>query len=192
MNKSEDIKEIAKALVKFQSEVQKVSKSATNPFFKSSYAPLSEILEAIREPLAKNKLSFVQFPEGDYGLTTLLMHESGQWIESTYFMQPTKHSPQDAGSVITYQRRYALGAVLGLNIDEDDDGNKASKPQPKQAVKTTTKKKPSIDLVKAVELIDKALDIDKLKMVWSELPDDIKQNEVIQKKKETKKELLTK
>ena len=47
-------------------------------------------------------------------------------MEATYEMQPVKHSPQDAGSVITYQRRYAIGAILNLNIDEDDDGNKAS------------------------------------------------------------------
>jgi hypothetical protein len=56
------------------------------------------------------------------------MHVSGEWISATYEMKPTKDDPQGAGSVITYQRRYALGAALGLNIDEDDDGNKACIP----------------------------------------------------------------
>jgi hypothetical protein len=67
----------------------------------------------------------------------MLMHSSGEWISESYEMEPTKHDPQGAGSVITYQRRYALGAVLGLNIDDDVDANKASEPQPesKQAKK---------------------------------------------------------
>src|SRR5690606_19226633 len=67
-----------------------------------------------------------------YELTTMLMHVSGEWLAETYEMQPTKHDPQGAGSVITYQRRYALGAILGLNIDVDDDANKASEPVSKQ------------------------------------------------------------
>ena len=56
----------------------------------------------------------------------MLMHTSGEWLAESYFMKPSKDDPQGAGSVITYQRRYALGAILGLNIDVDDDGNKAS------------------------------------------------------------------
>lgn len=126
MNKSESIKELATALCEFQSEVEKIKKTATNPFFKSKYATLSDILDVIRQPLASNGLSFVQFPIGEYGLDTMLMHTSGEWISESYIMKPTKTDPQGAGSVITYQRRYALGAILGLNIDVDDDANKAS------------------------------------------------------------------
>lgn len=128
MNKSESIKEIATALCKFQGAVEKIKKTETNPFFKSKYASLSDILDVIRQPLSDNGLSFVQFPTGEYGLTTILMHTSGEWLLESYTMEPTKKDPQGAGSVITYQRRYALGAILGLNIDEDDDGNKASQP----------------------------------------------------------------
>jgi hypothetical protein len=66
----------------------------------------------------------------------MLLHTSGEWISESYEMEPTKHDPQGAGSVITYQRRYALGAILGLNIDEDDDGNKASvTPSPEEIAK---------------------------------------------------------
>lgn len=126
MNKSESIKELANALCEFQAAVEKIRKKETNPFFKSKYASLSDILDVIRQPLADNGLSFVQFPSGKYGLDTMLLHTSGEWISESYQMEPTKHDPQGAGSVITYQRRYALGAILGLNIDVDDDANAAS------------------------------------------------------------------
>jgi len=128
MEKSNSIKELATALCKFQGEVEKIKKTETNPFFKSKYASLSDILDVIRDPLSRNDLSFVQFPSGMYGLTTMLMHTSGEWMSESYTMEPTKKDPQGAGSVITYQRRYALGAILGLNIDEDDDGNRGSQP----------------------------------------------------------------
>lgn len=128
---SESIKEIATALCKFHSEVGKIKKENTNPFFKSKYADLSSILDVIEEPLHKNGLSFVQFPVGENGMMTMLMHTSGEWMKGSYTMKPTKNDPQGLGSVITYQRRYALGAILGLNIDEDDDGNAASKPHSK-------------------------------------------------------------
>jgi hypothetical protein len=126
MEKSTEIKNLATALCEFQGAVETIAKTETNPFFKSKYASLSDILSVIRQPLADNGLSFVQFPKGKYGLETMLMHTSGEWLSEWYEMVPTKNDPQGAGSVITYQRRYALGAILGLNIDEDDDGNKGS------------------------------------------------------------------
>lgn len=128
MQKSESIKAIAAALITFHVKVEKIPKDASNPFFKSKYASLSNILDAIGDPLNESGLSFCQFPSGEHGLTTILMHTSGEWIASEYFMRPTKDDPQGLGSAITYQRRYALAAILGLNIDEDDDGNAASKP----------------------------------------------------------------
>ena len=126
MNKSDSIKELATALCNFQAAVEKIRKKDTNPFFKSKYASLADILDVIRQPLADNGLSFVQFPKDKYCLETMLLHTSGEWMSESYQMEPTKHDPQGAGSVITYQRRYALGAILGLNIDEDDDANQAS------------------------------------------------------------------
>jgi hypothetical protein len=128
MEKSESIKELATAICHFQGAVEKIKKSEINPFFKSKYADLSSILDVIRQPLFENGLSFVQFPKGEHELETILMHTSGEWMSETYTMAPTKNDPQGLGSVITYQRRYALGAILGLNIDVDDDGNEASKP----------------------------------------------------------------
>lgn len=136
MQTSESVKNIAGALLGFHKEVGVVSKESTNPFFKSKYADLATILKTIQHPLTNNGLTILQFPEGEHGLTTRLLHISGEWMESTYFMHPTKSTPQDAGSAITYQRRYAVGAILSLNIDEDDDGNKASQ-QPKDKKDTT-------------------------------------------------------
>jgi len=117
---------IAAALIEFNAKIGKIKKDTKNPFFKSTYASLSTILEAIGEPLRETGLSFVQFPSGQYGLRTILMHVSGQYIEDSYDMKPIKDDPQGRGSCITYQRRYALASILGLNIDSDDDGNAAS------------------------------------------------------------------
>jgi len=141
MQKSESIKNIAQALIVFHVKVDTIKKDAKNPFFKSTYASLTNILDAINEPLIESGLAISQFPTGADGLTTILIHgESGEWISSTYEMRPVKDDPQGRGSCITYQRRYALASVLSLNIDEDDDGNKAS--QPAAATAKTTAEKP--------------------------------------------------
>ena len=129
MEKSQSLKNIAAALVLFHVKVESVKKDANNPFFKSKYASLSNILDVVNDPLNESGLTFCQFPTDTNGLTTILMHsESGEYIQATYEMTPTKNDPQGRGSAITYQRRYALAAILGLNIDEDDDGNAASTP----------------------------------------------------------------
>jgi hypothetical protein len=143
MEKSESIKNLATALVKFNGLVGKVSKDSKNPFFKSKYAALPDILSAIHLPLQEAGLTLNQFPSGSHGLTTILIHaDSGEYMMDTYEMKPTKDDPQGVGSCITYQRRYAVGAVLSLNIDEDDDGNEASKPVAKAPVQV---KEPSTD-----------------------------------------------
>ncbi|ABK88179.1 TPA: ERF family protein [Bacillus cereus] len=130
MNKSETITELAKALVKFNSEVNKIAKDADNPFFKNNYATLDTIIDEIRPILSKNGLSIMQIPSGDgqnVTLKTLLLHESGEWLESDELtMKPVKNDPQAVGSCITYARRYSLAAFLSLNTGEDDDGNGAT------------------------------------------------------------------
>jgi len=130
VNKSESIKELATALSKFQAEVKNPANSANNPFFKSKYAPLNEILNGVRPVLGKYGLSILQMPGGDSqdtSITTILMHESGEWIESDPLtMKAVKNDPQGAGSVITYARRYSLSAVLGISSEDDDDANHGS------------------------------------------------------------------
>jgi len=126
MKKSESIKNISTALAVFHIKMDVIKKDAKNPFFKSSYASLSNILDAIKIPLAESDLSFSQHPMGENGMSTILMHKSGEWLGSHFTMKPVKNDPQGIGSCITYMRRYAIAAILGLNIDEDDDGNQAS------------------------------------------------------------------
>jgi hypothetical protein len=126
MQQSNNISELAKALVLFHVKVDTIKKDAKNPFFKSTYASLPNILEGINEPLIESGLSVAQFPSGENGLTSILLHESGEFISAEYQMRPVKDDPQGRGSCITYQRRYALASILGLNIDEDDDGNTAT------------------------------------------------------------------
>jgi hypothetical protein len=126
MNKSESIKNIAGALVKFQSSVSKVAKESNNPFFKSKYASLANILDTIQKPLSESGLAISQFPD-ENALTTIIIHaDSGEWMKSSYVMPVAKQNdPQAMGSAMTYARRYALGSILNLNIDDDDDGEKA-------------------------------------------------------------------
>jgi hypothetical protein len=126
MQKADSIKNIAKALALFHVKVDTIKKDAKNPFFKSSYASLPNILDAINEPLIECDLSLAQFPSGENGLTTILMHSSGEWMQAEYQMRPAKDDPQGRGSAITYQRRYAIASILCLNIDEDDDANLAT------------------------------------------------------------------
>lgn len=128
MEKSESIKSIAAALLNFQVKCSKIIKKAENPFFKSKYADLPSILDEISTPLQECGLVISQFPDGE-GLTTILLHpESGEWMSASGIMHPVKSDPQSIGSAITYQRRYSLCSILGLNVDSDDDGNEASQP----------------------------------------------------------------
>lgn len=146
MEKSPSIVNLAKGLKTFHSLLGRIAKDSTNPFFNSRYASLSTILEAIKMPLQEAGLSFTQFPTGQNGLTTTLMHcETGEFMSCDYFMQPLKNDPQAQGSVISYMRRYALAAVLGLNLDEDDDANKATGMESPQDIKPATPEKPWLD-----------------------------------------------
>lgn len=123
---SETTKELTAALVEFKKKVGTIGKKSDNPFYKSKYADLATILTAVDDHLCDCNLAVSQWPVGENGLTTRLMHTSGEWMEGTYVMEPKDHTPQGQGSAITYQRRYAIGAILSLNIDKDDDGNAAS------------------------------------------------------------------
>lgn len=130
MNKSESIKEIATALAKFQAEVENPKNTQDNPFFKSKYAPLNDILNLVRPLLTKQGLSVLQSPSGDgerITITTMLMHSSGEWIElDPLILKADKVTAQGAGSAITYGRRYAVSALLGISSEDDDDGNHAT------------------------------------------------------------------
>jgi len=127
---SEAINELAGALAKAQGEFTAAKKSADNPFFKSRYADLAEVVAACRAPLAKHGLCVIQQVTRDAAggvvLRSTLAHSSGQWIASEYSVIPVKADPQGWGSAITYARRYSLAALVGVVTDDDDDGNAAS------------------------------------------------------------------
>lgn len=136
MLKSEQINELAAALAKAQGQIEGAKKSSSNPFFKSKYADLAECWNTCREALTANEISVIQMPEeinenGRLNITTMLAHSSGQYISSTLTMTVTKLDPQAIGSAITYGRRYALAAMVGL-AQEDDDGEKATARQEKK------------------------------------------------------------
>ncbi len=124
------MKNITQALLKAQKNFPLIKKEDKNPFFKSTYAGLPSVLEVVMPVLLGNGIVLSQSPisEGErVGVKTSLFHaESGEVLESSFTMNLAKNDPQGAGSAITYARRYALVAILGLNVDEDDDGNVAS------------------------------------------------------------------
>ena len=134
MNRSEQIGELAAALAKAQGQMTGAKKDSDNPFFKSKYADLASVVDAIREPFAENGLAYVQAPcptEGDrVEVETVLMHSSGQWVSSTVEVPVTKQDAQGYGSALTYARRYGLQAIAGVAA-EDDDGNAAAKATPR-------------------------------------------------------------
>ena len=132
MNKyqSENITELAKALLNVQRTVQPIAKDAENPFTKSWYASLNSVMDACRAALIENDIWMCQHPvpveqPNSLGLVTKLTHaESGQWQSSLAVVPMPKADPQGMGSAMTYARRYALTAMLGM-VTEDDDGEGA-------------------------------------------------------------------
>ncbi len=146
MNKSDSIKEIATALSKAQGEFQNAKKEKVNPFFGKKYADLAALWNTCRPVLSKHGLSVVQgisSNESNVTINTLLMHDSGEWIESELGLHADQPTPQKMGSAITYGRRYSLSAMLGLAADEDDDGNEASKKDDKKKQGKKTEPPPS-------------------------------------------------
>ncbi len=126
MRTSESITSIAVALHKFHGLMGKVGKDAVNPHFKNKYASLSNIIEATTPHLNAVGLSVIQLPT-ESGLETMLMHTSGEYISSVS-LTPCKDAsnPQALGSALTYAKRYAYAGLLNLNIDEDDDAQRAT------------------------------------------------------------------
>ena len=137
---SEDITELAKALLAVQSQLQPALKDAENPFTRSSYATLNSVMDTCRAALLANGILMTQFPvpaeTGHLGLATKLIHaESVQWHSSLAVVPLPKADPQGYGSAQTYARRYALCAMLGI-VTEDDDGEGAKMPQPARKSRT--------------------------------------------------------
>lgn len=125
METSENINELAAALSKAQGKITGALKDSSNPFFKSKYADLASCWEACRQHLSDNGLAVIQTVSGDEArelvlVTTMLTHSSGQWVRDTMSLMPKDTGPQALGSCITYGRRYALAAIVGLAQIDDD------------------------------------------------------------------------
>ena len=141
--KSESVKHISEAMSKFQGEVNQPKKDKTNPFFKSKYVPLENVVEVIMEEAPKHGLSFLQSPcndeHGRIGISTLVTHQSGEYIEfEPLFMKAEKNNAQGSGALITYLRRYTLSSIFGITSDEDDDGNSTNVAPRQQAPQLAT------------------------------------------------------
>lgn len=142
---SQSVAKISVALAHAQGEFEAIDKSAANPFFRSNYAPLPEVVKAATPILAKHGIAVWQGIDHDAAgdlLWTVVFHD-GEFIGSAMRMRPVKNDPQSQGSAITYARRYAYMAVLGLVADEDDDGERAQgrggSQQPTRRPQTTRK-----------------------------------------------------
>lgn len=159
---SETIAKLADALAKAQGEMSHAAKQADNPFYKSKYADLPTVIDAARPHLTKHGLSVVQLTDFDAGeafIVTQLNHSSGEWLRSYYPVKPVKADPQGLGSAITYARRYAYQAMVGIaSAADDDDGNAASnlKNQPafKNSALRNTWVKNTTESLNAAETMD--------------------------------------
>jgi len=132
MNKSEQINELATALAKAQGKMKGAIKDSSNPFFKSKYADLANVIDDIRLPFSENGLSYMQYTistEKGLELETMIMHSSGQWISATHPIKPAKEDMQAVLAATTYARRGLLSAMAGVS-QIDDDGNSTQQAKP--------------------------------------------------------------
>jgi len=182
MRSSELINELATALCKAQANMGGAVRGSGNPFFKSKYADLSDVMQVVKEPFADNGLSYVQFPvstENSVGVSTRLMHISGQWLEQEFLLPMVKRDPQAGGSCITYARRYGLAAMAG--IPQVDDDAEAAMLRSEKAVKKAEKESYEdsiVDLMPSVKAIKDGLatgDMSTANEAWKELTDTEKQ-----------------
>lgn len=167
MNKSESIANLSKAMSQAFAEIENASKDKTNPHFRSKYADLGNVVDAVKPALLKHGLWFSQVSydiENHAAIETVIYHSSGEWLSCGIVSVPvSKVDAQGYGSAMTYARRYSLSAAFGV-APEDDDGNAAVKAQPKAA----PKKDPEV--VAMGESLKLANNLEDLAAMWSAIP----------------------
>ena len=150
---SADTAKLDAALAKAQGEIEAAAKDSVNPHFKNRYADIAAVWAAIRPAMAKHGISVTQWPvhaeDGRLHIVTRLAH-AGEWIRAHFSIPVTKQDPQGYGSSITYARRFALAAAVGVVADEDDDGNAA-------AARPTARQEPKPEPAKPVETLVDAI-----------------------------------
>ncbi len=190
---SENVNELAAALAKAQGEITGALKDSTNPFFKSKYADLASCWDACRSQLSKNELAVIQTTEYDEGglhVVTTLAHSSGQWIKGRLLVKVKDDTPQAQGSGLTYARRYALAAMVGLaQIDDDAESAQGRGAEPSRDSKGAAKvtREANSYVTRVLEMVNKGNDrglrdvLEEVKQagpefrasVWSGLPGNV-------------------
>ena len=164
------------ALAKAQQQMRSAAKDSLNPHFKSRYADLSAVWEAWREVGPALGLAIIQTPvdgpEGKLVLETVLLHSSGEERRSRLTFPVGQQTPQGYGSALTYARRYALSAMVGIVADEDDDGNEASKPSARQPLKPVPAPAPTpAPKAHRMRIEDEPTPLDELRKALQSAPD---------------------
>lgn len=161
METSETKAELFKAFANFKKKLKQPLKDANNPFFKSKYVPLENVVQVVDEAMIDTGLSYTQgiadLEEGYLRVDTIVLHESGEYmVIKGSKVKPVKNDPQSAGSATTYARRYSLSTAFGIASDPDDDGNGASQQsknnqQPKNTQQPKAQPKPELTPEQKVE-----------------------------------------
>ena len=161
METSETRAELFKAFANFKKKLKQPLKDANNPFFKSKYVPLENVVQVVDEAMIDTGLSYIQeiedLEEGYLRVDTIVLHESGEYmVIKGSKVKPVKNDPQSAGSATTYARRYSLSTAFGIASDPDDDGNGASQQaknnqQPKNTQQPKAQPKPELTPEQKVE-----------------------------------------
>lgn len=151
IERSDNITNLAAALLKAQKEMGTALKDSKNPYFKSSYADLKAVIDAIKEPLNNSGITFLQAVngggEGNPVIETMLLHESGQFLcTRTPIFCAKPNDPQAFGSGVTYSKRYALQAFMGLPT-ADDEGEAAKGRNNNAQKQTPTPKEKQTEIV---------------------------------------------
>lgn len=154
---TKDTTTLAMALIAAQTEMPAVEPDSVNPHFESRFVSLGHLIAKVRPVLNRHDLAVTQYPsrdeDGTPTLVTILLHKSGERLESTAPLLLPKQDPQGQGSAITYMRRYALAAVLGISDQEDDDGNGASGEKPKAKAATNGNRAPAGTVTRLIETL---------------------------------------
>lgn len=164
MRMSDQIDKLAEALAKAQGQMKPAVYDGTNPHFRAKYATLTAVMESCRPALSANGIALLQStvvegePVARVGVSTMLVHTSGQWVLGTLHLKPVNDTPQAVGSALTYARRYSLAALVGIVAEEDDDAEKAhgrngapssenpgNTEKPSRSPRRTTEPKPATD-----------------------------------------------
>lgn len=167
MKSSESIKNIAGAIVKAQAEVENLYPSSKG--YGYDYVPLNKIIDTLKSVLPKHGLAYIQLPFGGQsgntvGLSTRIVHDSGEWIEETAEFPVTDmkgvNATQKAGAAITYFRRYALLSAFGITGDKDVDANDqawSNKNTPQQKSQTSNAKTPKFPETDEAKLLKNSI-----------------------------------